>query len=134
MNIARGGRLIWAGRAFVALAAAVLLIVFAPGLGVDLSIFKREWPAAGQDGAAAPNAAGAPVAPERAVSERGAAEKSGPNQAAAALATVQQQASGLAALLTPVAPAAPDGDGPSFDVVSVEPTGETVVAGRAAPG
>ena len=33
----------------------------------------------------------------------------------------------------PATPAAPAADKPSFDVVSVEPTGETVVAGRAAP-
>ncbi|MGX7705520.1 Ig-like domain-containing protein [Methylobacterium sp. Gmos1] len=35
--------------------------------------------------------------------------------------------------LLPVPPAAPAPTGPSFDVVRVEPTGETVVAGRAAP-
>jgi len=57
-----------------------------------------------------------------------------PVQREAALATPQQQAKDLAAILSPLSPPA-TGDGtPEFDVVHIEPTGETVVAGRAAPG
>lgn len=58
-----------------------------------------------------------------------------PDHAASTLAGVQKQASDLAATLGPSpSPSAPDDGTPSFDVVSVEPTGEAVVAGRAAPG
>ena len=56
-----------------------------------------------------------------------------PVQREAALATVQQQANDLAAVLTPSSPATGEAV-PEFDIVHVEPTGETVVAGRAAPG
>ncbi|UFZ05503.1 LysM peptidoglycan-binding domain-containing protein [Bradyrhizobium ontarionense] len=124
MTIVSGKGLFWAGGAFAALAAAVLLIAFVPGIDLGGSIFKRGQPAASQEEAARPGAG----------SEQGAADKVGSTQAAAALATAQQQASSLAALLAPVTPLAADSDSPSFDVVSVEPSGETVVAGRAAPG
>jgi nucleoid-associated protein YgaU len=137
MSIGNGRRWIWAGGAVAALAVGGLVIAFASGLGLDLSIFKREWASASHNGASPPSppVAGAPAAPPRAAAaEPGATDKAAPNQATAALATAQQQASGLAALLAPVAPPAAESDEPSFDVVSVEPTGETVVAGRAAPG
>jgi nucleoid-associated protein YgaU len=53
----------------------------------------------------------------------------------AALATAQQQANDLTALLTPSPPPAATGGGvPEFDIVRIEPTGEAVIAGRAAPG
>ncbi|NPV23323.1 LysM peptidoglycan-binding domain-containing protein [Bradyrhizobium aeschynomenes] len=137
MSTASGRRLIWAGGAIAALAFAGIGVVVASRLGLDLPIFTREWTSVSQNGAVAPSppSAGAPSAPPRAAAvEPGAADKAAPTQAASALATAQQQASGLAALLAPVVPPAAESDGPSFDVVSVEPTGETVVAGRAAPG
>ncbi|CCD98312.1 LysM peptidoglycan-binding domain-containing protein [Bradyrhizobium sp. STM 3809] len=137
MSTGDGGRRIWIGGAAVALAVAALAIVLAPSLGFDLSIFKGRWTSTSPDGAAATSspAAGAPAAAQRvAAAESGAADKTAPNQAAAALATAQQQASGLAALLAPVAPPEAQSEEPSFDVVSVEPSGDTVVAGRAAPG
>lgn len=56
-----------------------------------------------------------------------------PVQREAAIATVQQQANDLAAVLSPSSPATGEAV-PEFDIVHVEPTGETVVAGRAAPG
>ena len=57
------------------------------------------------------------------------------DQAPAALAAVQSQASALADALTgsPPPPASSDGV-PSFDVARIEPSGEAVIAGRAAPG
>ncbi|WP_315798534.1 LysM peptidoglycan-binding domain-containing protein [Bradyrhizobium sp. SZCCHNRI3043] len=131
-GISRG--VFWAGGFVAALAAGAAAIVLAPGIDLHLSIFKREPSAASPTDAAAPRAASAPAAPGRAVVEQEPADPGGAKQAAAALATARQQASGLAALLAPVAPAALDSDEPSFDVVSVEPSGETVVAGRAAPG
>ena len=58
-----------------------------------------------------------------------------PDQAAPALATVQEQAKAVAAALA-ISPPLPDrADGvPAFDVARIEPTGDAVVAGRAAPG
>jgi nucleoid-associated protein YgaU len=51
-----------------------------------------------------------------------------------ALAKAQTETAALANALAGPSPA-PGGDAvPEFDVVSIEPTGETVVAGRAAPG
>jgi nucleoid-associated protein YgaU len=50
------------------------------------------------------------------------------------LATAQQQAKDLAVALTPPPPVTGDGAVPEFDIVHIEPTGEAVVAGRAAPG
>ncbi|MGJ4889769.1 LysM peptidoglycan-binding domain-containing protein [Bradyrhizobium sp. HKCCYLRH3099] len=62
--------------------------------------------------------------------EQGASE-----QAASPLARVQKQASGLADVLGSLAPqAAVQTDLPAFDVVNVDPSGDAVVAGRAAPG
>jgi nucleoid-associated protein YgaU len=58
-----------------------------------------------------------------------------PDQAAAKLAAAQAEANALAAALPPSSPPADSGDGvPAFDVARIEPTGEAVVAGRAAPG
>ncbi|MFX5510283.1 hypothetical protein ABTD49_20700, partial [Acinetobacter baumannii] len=54
---------------------------------------------------------------------------------AAPLATAKSEASAVANALVGSPPAPESSDGtPTFDVVSIEPTGETVVAGRAAPG
>lgn len=54
---------------------------------------------------------------------------------AAALATAKAEANSLAAALAGSPPPSESGDGvPSFDVARIEPTGEAVIAGRAAPG
>jgi nucleoid-associated protein YgaU len=54
---------------------------------------------------------------------------------AAPLATAKSEANAVANALIGSPPPPESGDGvPTFDVVSIEPTGETVVAGRAAPG
>ncbi|MGX1102495.1 MULTISPECIES: Ig-like domain-containing protein [Bradyrhizobium] len=68
----------------------------------------------------------APAAPARGQDAR--------NQDKTALAKTQSETAALAeALAGP--PPAPGGDAvPEFDVVNIEPTGETVVAGRAHPG
>ena len=57
------------------------------------------------------------------------------NHEAAALAAAQSDANAVAAALAG-SPAKPDtGDGaPTFDIARIEPTGEAVIAGRAAPG
>ena len=57
------------------------------------------------------------------------------NQEPAALAAMQSEANSLAAALAGL-PATPDnGDGaPAFDIARIEPTGDAVIAGRAAPG
>jgi LysM domain len=57
------------------------------------------------------------------------------NQEPAALAVAQSEANSVAAALAS-SPATPDsGDGvPAFDIARIEPTGEAVIAGRAAPG
>ncbi len=72
-------------------------------------------------------ATAAPVVPkpETAAREHGAA----------ALAATQQQANdATAALAKPSPQRATSDDTPAFDVVRIEPTGDAVVAGRAAPG
>jgi hypothetical protein len=54
---------------------------------------------------------------------------------AAPLATAKSEANAVANALIGSPPPPESGDDvPTFDVVSIEPTGETVVAGRAAPG
>jgi nucleoid-associated protein YgaU len=60
---------------------------------------------------------------------------SAPVQAPSTLAMVQEQAKAVAAALA-LSPPLPDrADGvPAFDVARIEPTGDAVVAGRAAPG
>jgi nucleoid-associated protein YgaU len=64
-----------------------------------------------------------------------AAPTAAKNQAPAALAAVQAEASAVVAALggTPARPEADDG-APSFDIARIEPTGDAVIAGRAAPG
>ncbi len=59
---------------------------------------------------------------------------SAPDQASPVLATAQAAAGALAAALG--GSAVPDRDDgmPSFDIARIEPTGEAVIAGRAAPG
>jgi nucleoid-associated protein YgaU len=58
-----------------------------------------------------------------------------PNQAPAALAAARQNIDELAAGLGGSPPPTASRDGaPEFDIVRIEPTGEAVVAGRAAPG
>ncbi len=77
----------------------------------------------------------APVAPSASNDSDAAKPPTSQQAAPTTLAGVQKQASDLAATLGPSpSPSAPDDGTPSFDVVSVEPTGEAVVAGRAAPG
>jgi nucleoid-associated protein YgaU len=56
-------------------------------------------------------------------------------KAPAALATAQAEANAVANALAGSTAAPDSGDGvPSFDVARIEPTGEAVIAGRAAPG
>jgi len=58
-----------------------------------------------------------------------------PDQRTAALGTAQSETSAAAAALAGSPPPQDSGDGvPAFDVARIEPTGEAVVAGRAAPG
>jgi nucleoid-associated protein YgaU len=57
------------------------------------------------------------------------------DQAPAALAAVQSQAGALTDALAGSPPPPTNSDGvPSFDVARIEPSGEAVIAGRAAPG
>jgi nucleoid-associated protein YgaU len=75
--------------------------------------------------------------PARAAPAASAAPKQAlvtPPQRESALATAQQQAKDLTAALTPAPPPAAGDSVPEFDIVHIEPTGETVVAGRATPG
>ena len=58
-----------------------------------------------------------------------------PDRAAGKLAAVQAEANAVTATLAPSPSPADSGDGvPAFDVARIEPTGEAVIAGRAAPG
>ena len=56
-------------------------------------------------------------------------------QSPAALATAQAEANAVVDALIGPPPPPESGDGvPTFDVARIEPTGEAVIAGRAAPG
>ncbi|MGF6310517.1 nucleoid-associated protein YgaU [Bradyrhizobium sp. i1.8.4] len=80
-------------------------------------------------GANTPLMATAPSAPAASARDQDAR-----NQDKTALAKAQTETASLADALAGPSPA-PGGDAvPEFDVVSIEPTGETVVAGRALPG
>ncbi|WP_454624254.1 LysM peptidoglycan-binding domain-containing protein [Bradyrhizobium cenepequi] len=69
----------------------------------------------------------APAAPDSASGNR--------DQAPSALSALRSEAANLATALTGLPPAPGSSDGtPEFDIVRIEPTGEAVVAGRAAPG
>jgi nucleoid-associated protein YgaU len=71
--------------------------------------------------------AAAPAEPDSAAGKR--------DQTPSALAAVQSEAANLATALAGLPPAPPTSDGtPEFDIVRIEPTGEAVIAGRAAPG
>jgi len=79
-----------------------------------------------------------PAVEAKAVTAAPAASKpasNAPDQAPPALATVQEQAKAVAAALA-ISPPLPDraDSVPAFDVARIEPTGDAVVAGRAAPG
>ena len=57
------------------------------------------------------------------------------DQGPAALAAAQAEATAVGAALTGSPPTPESGDGvPAFDIARIEPTGEAVIAGRAAPG
>jgi LysM domain len=57
------------------------------------------------------------------------------NQEPAALAAAQSEANSVAAALVGSPATPPNGDAvPAFDIARIEPTGEAVIAGRAAPG
>jgi hypothetical protein len=57
------------------------------------------------------------------------------NQEPVALAAAQSEANSVTAALVGSPATPPNGDaGPAFDIARIEPTGEAVIAGRAAPG
>jgi nucleoid-associated protein YgaU len=100
----------------VALVAVIgIALVFA------IQHFRRDLPVDTRAAATAP-AAAKPVPGAR-------------DQSPAALAAAQAEANAVTAALTG-SPAPPDSGGgtPAFDIARIEPTGEAVIAGRAAPG
>src|SRR4051812_39092738 len=102
-------------------AYTALIAASGVALVVGIQHVRREAPAAAESVAAAPAAA---------KSATGARE-----QNPAALGTTKTEANALASALSGAALPPQNSDGtPSFDVARIEPTGETVIAGRAAPG
>jgi nucleoid-associated protein YgaU len=103
----------------------MVLLAFVAGCGLALVFaiqhFRREPPVETKAIAAAP-AVSKPVAGEQ-------------GQGSDAVRAAQAKADALAAALagSPVPPDSDDGV-PAFDVARIEPTGEAVIAGRAAPG
>jgi nucleoid-associated protein YgaU len=79
-----------------------------------------------------------PTAETKAATAAPAASKpasGAPDQDPAALAKAQTETNAVADTLSGSPPRPDSGDGvPSFDVARIEPTGEAVIAGRAAPG
>ena len=58
-----------------------------------------------------------------------------PDQGSTPLEKAQAETNALASALTELPPAAENSDGvPTFDIARIDPTGEAVIAGRAAPG
>jgi nucleoid-associated protein YgaU len=99
---------------------------------VASSILWRDFPSAWPGAAPAPSASAAAPAASAPLSEAGPAGSSKP--AAVAPAPSQTRADPSAESAPPARSSAEGApQRPSFDVVSVEPTGDTVVAGRAAP-
>ncbi|MGJ4894054.1 LysM peptidoglycan-binding domain-containing protein [Bradyrhizobium oligotrophicum] len=120
------------GVAALVVPAAALVVVFDPTLIRDVPIIGRDKTAA--SGAAIP-AAEAPGQSASVPTAEQAPSAADHGRGASPLATMQQQASGLAAALGPLVPqSGAESDGPAFDVVNVAPSGDAVVAGRAAPG
>lgn len=101
-----------------------MALVAAGGIAAVLAVqyVRREPPADARAATAAPAVSGPTSA--------------APGQRPAALATVQSQANAAAAALagSPLPPQDTSDGVPAFDVARIEPTGEAVVAGRAAPG
>src|SRR5262245_20999752 len=101
--------------------AALLAVVAAGGVVFAIQYARREPPVDVKLATAAP-----------AISKPGSDAQ---ERIAAPLATAKSEATAVANALIGSQPPPESGDGvPTFDVVSIEPTGETVVAGRAAPG
>jgi hypothetical protein len=101
----------------------LMAAVVACGIALVFAIphFRREPPAEPKAAAAVPTAS------KPALEAR--------DQGPAAFAAAQAEANAVASALTGSSAAPASGDGvPSFDVALVEPTGEAVIAGRAAPG
>src|SRR5262249_5841559 len=96
--------------------AAVVTVVFA-----DRYVRLQ----ASDDHAVVAAAPAPPAAPQPATSKQ--------EQEPAKLAAVQAETDRLATTLTPPPPER-GADTPEFDVASIQPTGEAVIAGRAAPG
>jgi nucleoid-associated protein YgaU len=101
---------------------------------VASSILWRDFPSAWPGAAPAPSASAAapPPVASAPLSEAGPAGSARPVAVAPAPAETRADASAESALPAP-SNAVGGLQRPSFDVVSVEPTGDTVVAGRAAP-
>ena len=100
---------------------ASLAVVAAGSVAFAIQYFHREPPADVK------LAIAAPAVPKTASDAQ--------ERIAAPLATAKSEANAVANALIGSQPPPESGDGvPTFDVVSIEPTGETVVAGRAAPG
>src|SRR5450432_1063739 len=76
-----------------------------------------------------------PVETKAATAAPAASQPASDTQDRAALTAAQEKANAVAAALAGP-PIPPDGDGgvPAFDIARIEPTGEAVIAGRAAPG
>jgi nucleoid-associated protein YgaU len=99
----------------------LLAVVAAGGAVFAIQYVRREPPVDARVATAAP------VIPR---SASDAQERS-----AASLASAKSEANAVIGALIGSPPAPESGDGvPTFDVASIEPTGETVIAGRAAPG
>jgi nucleoid-associated protein YgaU len=76
-----------------------------------------------------------PPADTMAATTAPATSKAAPDTRAAPLATAKAEANAIVDALTGSPPPPENSDGvPTFDVARIEPTGEAVIAGRAAPG
>ncbi|CAL77306.1 conserved hypothetical protein; putative C-terminal Lysin domain [Bradyrhizobium sp. ORS 278] len=117
------------GVAGFAVSAAAFVFVLGP-------ITNRDPAISGRDKIATSEPVKMPAGVDNAGPSLTEAQRSLPwEQRAGPLTTIQQQADGLADVLGSLAPpSAADTDLPAFDVVNVDPSGEAVVAGRAAPG
>jgi LysM repeat protein len=79
-------------------------------------------------------AAAPPAATKPAVVAKGQDKDQDKDQEPTGLAAVQAETNRLTATLESAPPAERGADAPEFDVATIQPTGEAVIAGRAAPG
>ena len=111
----------------IRIAVGLFAVVAIGGVGFAIQYFRHEPPVEARFATAPAAAVTEPASPEPKSNVQG--------RSVAALAKAKSETSAVVDSLVGSPPAPESGNGvPTFDVASIKPTGETVVAGRAPPG